>query len=342
MDMIMKKMELHKSVFKKEINKKLLCVNVSAAPLPYTPYQAANDPQKAIDNAIILNENSRKVESDKIPIVENDFVMDLLPSIFGGKVYEAPGGRTDVKAIFNNIYETENINITDIYVGEMEKAMTHLTYLKKNAPDYFYVSPSRPLSALDCAVVLCGGEFYTELYSEPELAISFMKKINDVAIKIVKELKKIVNQPLDECATLRGYIFNGIRITGDAVVNLSPAMIKEFMCPLYKKFEDEFSSVMLHYCCTPAPSAHVMPALKEGGGINWVDSWQGYKTLLKEEDYLRTDMGICTDIDKNLILSGDILKDEFFTIDRPLVSSTNCETVDEGKAVYEKWCEYFG
>ena len=339
----MKKAELHRSVFEKKQNKKLLCVDVEAkAALPHTFFEVLKEPKKAIENAEVAYEKTKMVESDKILFVESNFLEVLVPSIFGAKIHEAPGGFIDVRPIFNDIYETEDVNITDIFSGEMENAIKHLTYLKENAPEYFYLSPTRQLSPLDCAIVLCGGEFYTELYAEPELATAFMEKICDVTIKVSKEFKKLINQPIDECITPRGYLFGGIRLTGDSVVNLSPNMIQKIMCPLYKRFEEEFSSVMLHYCCMPAPSAHVAPALAEGGGITWVDNWQGYKTILKEEDYLRTDIGICTDIDKNLILSGDILKDEFFTIDRPLVSSTRCATVEEGKAVYEKWQEYFG
>jgi len=109
------------------------------------------------------------------------------------------------------------------------------------------------------------------------------------------------------------------------------------MCPFYKRFEKEFGSVMLHYCCTPAPSTHVASALVSGGGVKWVDNWQGYKTLLNEQDYFRTDIGICTDIDKELILSRAINDMPFYNIKRPLVSSVSCDSVADGQLLYEIW-----
>lgn len=334
------KYELNKEVFSKGNKRKLLCVNAPTDnPRPYTNYEALLDPQKCIDNYINAFKNTIEVGSDMIPFVESNFLEVLIPSIFGAETHVSPGDLIDVKPIFTDIYETEKIGEIDIFSGEMENAIKHLTYIKENAPEYLYVNPTRQLSPLDCAIVLFGGEFYTELYAEPELALAFMDKITDVTIKVIKEFKKVINQPLDEMITPRGYLFNGIRLTGDAVVNLSPAMIEEIMCPMYKKFEKEFGSVMLHYCTTPAPSTHVLPALINGGGVSWVDNWQGYKTLLKEEDYLNTKMGICTDISSDFVLGEEIKDDKFFTIERSLVASSGCTSVEHGKKVFGKWNE---
>jgi len=148
----------------------------------------------------------------------------------------------------------------------------------------------------------------------------------------------MVNQPLDECVTIRGLSFAGIRLISDAIVNLSPKMIIDVMCPVFKRFENEFGSVMLHYCTVPAPSHHVVPALIKGGGVVAVDNRQGYKTLLNEEDYLQNRIAVCTDADKNDILNGDILKDEFFSYkERPLSVSVFVDSVDEGKKVPDVW-----
>jgi hypothetical protein len=333
---------LHKQVFNKEKDYVPLTVNVSGDTnaIWYSTYDAMIEPNKAIQNAKNTYLNTLKVQSDIVPIVESNFLECLVPSIFGALPRLAPGGAIDVLPIYNDIYETENIKIDSIFNSVMEDAIRHITYLKENAPEYLYVSPSRVMSPLDYAVVLRGGDFYMELITEPELSISFMEKILDVTIKTVKEFKKIINQPINECATPRGLIFPGIRLTGDAVVNMSPTMIEEVMCPLYKKFENEFGSVMLHYCCLPAPSMHVLPALTKGGGVTCVDNWQGYKTLLKEENYTQTDIGICTDVSMEQILSGELKDDEFFnTKGRPLTASVSVATVDKGIETYERWRE---
>lgn len=333
--------QMHKDVFRRKTHYIPLAVNVLTGSLPYTGYEALRDPQKAIANAEAQHGETRKVRSDILPWMESNFMECLVPSIFGAQTYESPGGLIDVKPIFGDIYETEKVEITDIFRGEMENAVRHLEYMRDHAPDWLYLNPTRPMSPLDYAVVMRGGEFYLDLAMEPELSMRFMEKITDVTIHTIKCFKEILGQPMDECVTVRGYCYPGIRLTGDAIVNLSPAMIEEMMCPLYKRFEEEFGAVMLHYCCLPAPSGHVIGGLAAGGGINCVDNWQGYQTLFnKESNVLQTDIGICTDVTKEQILSGSLVHDPFFTLEgRPLVCSTAVDTVEEGKRVYEKWQE---
>jgi hypothetical protein len=336
--------ELHDKVIKREMNYMPLLVNVKpdAAVPEFSACDCMRDPQKALEKRIAELSGTIKLKSDVAHFVESNFMEALVPSIFGAETHVAPGGLVDVKPRFPDIYETENINIDDIFRGEMENAIRHLEYIKHNAPDYLYVNPSRPMSPLDYAVVLCGGGFYADLLAEPDLSLNFMEKIADVTIKTIKYFKEVINQPLDECVTVRGLYFPGIRLIGDAVVNLSPNLIKNIMCPLYRKFEREFGSVMLHYCCTPAPSKHVAPALAEGGGINAVDNWQGYRTMFNEKDYFQETLAVCTDVSKNDILTGEIFRDNFFQLkQRPLIVSTYAESAEEGKKVYEIWQEQF-
>ena len=333
------KIEKLKDVFSGKSGYVPLGVNLKGAPggVSYTPAENADDPRKALICAENQWRSARLVESDIVPYVESNFLESLVPSIFGAKVHIAPGGSIDVYPAFEDIYGTENINIDNIFNSEMEKALKHHEYLKKNAPDDVYVTTSRVLSPLDCAVVLRGGDFYMDLLEEPELAEEFMNKIADVTIKVLKELKKAIGQPLNETVTPRGFVFPGIRLTGDAIVNVSAKMVEETFCPYYKMFEKEFDKVMLHYCCTPAPSTHVIGGLIKGGGVIWVDNWQGYKTMVGENTFI-TGMGICTDVAKDDILSGKLFEDTFFTFrERPLAASVSVDTVDEGKKVYEIW-----
>lgn len=334
--------ELHYKVLKGETSYKPLMVNVKpAAAVPgYTMYDNMLNPQNALEQRIASIGESVKVKSDIVPFVESNFMEVLIPSIFGAQMHIAPGGSVDIKPCFSDIYATEKIHIDDIFKGEMKNAVRHLEYLKSNAPDYLYVNPTRAMSPLDYAVVMCGGQFYSDLLIEPELSLNFMDIIADVTIKTVKHFKEIINQPLDECVSVRGLYFPGIRLTGDAIVNLSPDMIKNIMCPIYKKFEKEFGSVMLHYCCTPAPSTHVAPALAEGGGISAVDNWQGYRTLLDDKNYFQEKLTVCTDVECNDILDGNIFNDEFFMFEkRPLIVSTYVDSVEKGKKVYDTWRE---
>ncbi len=297
------------------------------------------DPQLCIDAYAGEHALSHEVGSDLIPFVESNFMENLVASIFGAETHFAPGGLVDVRPFISDITETADMQVDDIMNDVMEQAIRHLEYVKAHTPDWLYVTPSRPMSPLDYAVIMRGGAFYMDLALEPELAVSFMEKIADVTIKTIHCFKEIIGQPLEECLTPRGLVFPGIRLTGDAIVNLSPAMIEDIMCPLFGKFKKEFGRVMLHYCCTPAPSQHVAGALAKGGVIDCIDNWQGYQTFFNGDE-LQTQLGVCTDVDKELILNGTLFHDPFFCLkDRPLTVSTRADSVEEGKRLVERFWE---
>ncbi len=337
--MFEEKRERLRKVFLGETDYVPLGVNVKSEPSPYTLSDRMKNPKLELLHAKNIFKNTIKVDSDIVPFVESNFLETLIPSIFGAEIHEAPCGVIDVRPIFKDIYETADINIDDIFIGEMEKSIRHLEYIRDNAPDDMYVTTTRVMSPLDAAVVMRGGDFYMDLLLEPELSKEFMNKIACVTIKVLKEHKKIINQPLNETVTPRGFIFPGVRLTGDAIVNVSRQMVEETFCPYYKMFEKEFDKVMLHYCCTPAPSTHVIGGLINGGGVIFADNWQGYKTMVGDNIFIKG-MGICTDVNKDDILSGNLFEDPFFKFrERPLTVSVTADTIDEGKKLYDIWQE---
>lgn len=332
------KIALHRAVFEKKSDYQPLIIDLKRmTPLP-APIDALRCPERALEDAVSTYERVRNVGSDGIPFVESNFLEVLVPTLFGAKTHVAPGGLIDVKPIFNDLQEALGGGDVDLYGGEMENALRHIEFLKNNAPDWLYVNPSRFMAPLDYAVVLRGGDFYFELYEEPEMAAAFMEKIADVTIRAIRLVKEAAGQPLNEFMTPRGYLYPGIRLTGDAVVNLSPAMIEKIMCPLYQRFEQEFGRVMLHYCCTPAPSTHVLGALMQGGGVDCVDNWQGYQTLVPAELETQSAIGICTDIPEDWILDGTAMHNAFFDVrGRVLASSTVCADAAKGNELWKAW-----
>ena len=314
-------------------------------------WQRMYDAQATIDIAKMERGNTNKLQSDSIPIIESNFLECLVPSLFGAEPYESPGGMADVRPVFDDVEQLADLQIPDIFGGIMEQTIRHLEYMIKNAPEPFEVCMSRFMSPLDYAVVMRGGDFYMDLLLEPELAVEFMNKIADVSIACIKYFRNMLGyNDSDGQITVRGFYFPGIRLSGDAIVNLSPATIKEVMYPIYKRFADEFGALMLHYCCTPAPSGHVLPALLDGCGITCVDNWQGYPTFFNEnrDGLLQDKIGICTDLDKSVVADPERLFAEhelFGKVQRkggrPLTVSTNVDTVDEGERLYHNWREFF-
>lgn len=314
-------------------------------------WQRMYDAQATIDIAVAEKGNSALCESDSMPFIESNFLECLVPTMFGATPYESPGGLADVRPIYTDIQQTADIQTPDMFGGMMEHAVKHLEYVIKNAPQPFEACMSRFMSPLDYAVVMRGGDFYMDILLEPELAGGFMNKIADVSIACIKHFRDMLGYKSgDGQLTVRGFYFPGIRLSGDAVVNLSPATIKEVMYPIYQRFADEFGALMLHYCCTPAPSGHVLPALVDGCGITCVDNWQGYKTFFNEnqDGLLQDKVGICTDLPKEVVGNPEkLFADEALfgkvkrSGGRALTVSTGVDTVEEGKRLYHNWREFF-
>ena len=108
---------------------------------------------------------------------------------------------------------------------------------------------------------------------------------------------------------------------------------------------------MLHYCTLPAPSGHVLPALKDCKGITCVDNWQGYRSFFNktETDINQERVAICTDLSYEQVEQVDKLmtNNPFFSQvrrknGRGITASVNVSSVDEGKRLYDKWVNYFG
>lgn len=303
------------------------------------------DPELVVKDAIETQAPKLEYESDFVPFVESNFLECLVPSLFGATAYESAGGFIDVKPVFSDAEELEKLKVPDLMGGMMPMALEHLRYVKDHAPEWLAVQTSRMLSPLDAAVVMRGGDFYLDLAAEPEIAVHFLDVLTETTIRVIKLMKDVIGQPYHEGITIRGLHFPGLRITNDAIVNLSPAMIQEMYFPCLKKFKAEFGYLMLHYCCKPAPSGHVLPALAQGNYVTAVDNWQGFQTFFqKEEDMLQEKIAICTDLPFETLMNFEDYAKEtpFFSQvhrkgGRGLTISTCAPSVEEAKRLWKKW-----
>ena len=284
-------------------------------------------------------------ESDYVPFVESNFLECLVPSLFGAEAYESEGGLIDVKPIFDDVEDLADLKVPDLMGGMMPQAIEHMRYIKDHAPDWMLPQISRMLSPLDAAAVMRGGDFYLDIAIEPEITAHFLDVLTETTIGVVKILKDVIGQPLNESVTIRGLHFPGFRITNDAIVNLSPAMIREMYNPCMKKFKAAFSELMLHYCCTPAPSGHVLPTVAQDGLVRAVDNWQGFKTFFnKEEEMLQDKVAICTDLPFDTVMNFEEYAEQtplFSKVKRNggrgLTISTTAPSVEEAKRLWDKW-----
>ena len=131
----------------------------------------------------------------------------------------------------------------------------------------------------------------------------------------------------------------------DAIVNFSPDIIREFVVPVLDRFGKRYGKLCIHFCTTPAPSCHVLPALLDSPHVAAVDNWQGPDAFLGDNapQRLQSRVAVMTDLD----LSTPEKMDDFLAWEpiarvprqggRGLVVSTWAPTVDDARRLYETW-----
>lgn len=342
-------MKMYLRVFEGKSDYIPLIVKVAGGKPPHTQWESSHDPKLAIDDFFTRCSSTMKVKSDWIPNLESNFIQSLIGSFWGAKKFNANDGSLDIMPILYSSHQGAYGDI-DTDNEDMAFALQHLEYLKNNIPDGVTPTMTRFLSPLDNAVVMRGGEFYLELLSEPKAAMDFLMRITNITIETALKFKKQLNDQLKRSVTNRGIYFPGIRLSGDAIVNLSPDMIKSIIYPLFDKIAEVFGSVMLHYCCTPAPSGHVVPALSDCKSVTAVDNWQGYHTFFdnNETGIAQTHTAVMTDLSSDIVSNPKtLMKDNPFFSDVPrkngraIVVTTAVTSIDEGQSIYDNWRNYF-
>ena len=347
----MDKAQLHFDVLEGRTDYIPLVINIKPReydkPYNLTPWQAMHDPKGQIEAFLKNNEFNLQFPTDRVVTIESNFLECLIPSMFGAETYSSPGGWVDVKPCIDDITEFENIEITD---GVLKQAEEHVLYLKNNVPDNVQVAMTRFMSPLDCGAVMRGGDFYLDLLCEPEYSYKFMEKIAHLSIDTINHFKKLIGEPEDrQLSASTGFWIHGTRITGDAIVNVSPDTIREVLSPIFGIFKERLGGVVLHYCCTPAPSGHVLPTLAECGTVRAVDNWQGYKTFFNEtgDGMLQDKVGMFADFpisevsDIEKFMEQDIFSKVKRKGGRGFVVRTHANTLDEAKSLYDRWQNYF-
>ena len=149
--------------------------------------------------------------------------------------------------------------------------------------------------------------------------------------------------------TNRGIPFPGLRLSSDAIVNLSPPLLRQFALPVLERFAREYGKLCIHICTDPAPSQHVLPVLCESEHISAIDNWQGPDVFLGDGAPARfqdrvaviTDVELGTPEQMDRFLDWEPVRTVPRKGGRGLVVHTRAESVDEARRIYGEWQERF-
>jgi hypothetical protein len=226
--------------------------------------------------------------------------------------------------------------------------LTTLSTALRSLPPGFLLSFPPTASPFDLAqLLLPAEEFLTSVLTSPEATATFLGTLSELCLGVLRLVDETAAGPAGGRVTNRGMWFPGLRLPCDALVNLSPGMLRDMALPVLERFGEAYGKLCIHYCSKPAPSAHVLPPLCESPYVAAVDTWQGPEAFIGEEAPGRMQSRVALVFDADLrsrekmeaFLEWKPIRDVPRQNGRALVLQTQADSVDEAKRIYALWRE---
>jgi hypothetical protein len=166
-----------------------------------------------------------------------------------------------------------NIELPKLEAGLMPVFERCVRYCVENAPEWAHVCCPSPHEALESACMLLGIEkLVFGIIDEPESVHALFEALTETHVQVTLRMKELVGEPRDRCVAHPGVYMPATRIANDAIVNLSPPMIKAFFNPyVYKFAKGVGTEICMHWCAIPShPGQHVIEAILACGAITGI------------------------------------------------------------------------
>lgn len=251
-------------------------------------YEYFTDHRKMFENEMEKALAVRAIGSDMIPCLALRHDPVVLLSMFGGEV-ENIGGRPMAAPVFASLDAARKLEAPGLEAGILPEIARACRYFRGHAPPDVALCTPPETDPFDVLLLLFGSSIFVEMNDRPELVDRALDVITTTFIEVQRYLKALVGEPAREKVTYLGTCIPGIRVAADALVNLSPGMIRRFAWPVFGRLADAFGGVLVHYCPSPALKYyHVVPPLLDcpsvlgidtSGGIDYFDSEENPRRL---------------------------------------------------------------
>ena len=231
-------------------------------------------PEIILAEQIAAAEKARYIGSDHIPrILPVPLNAALVPSMYGSKqkyrddhVWTEP-----LAAPFAQI--VRNLELPTLNDGLFPTFERCVRYCVQNAPEWAHVCCPSPHAALESASMLIGiDKMVFGMMDEPAAMQTLLEALAETHIQATLRMKELVGEPPDRCVAHPGVYMPATRIANDTIVNLSPALIRQFFNPHMQSFAQGIGSeVCMHWCAIPShPGQHVLSAIAECTAITGI------------------------------------------------------------------------
>ncbi|HIJ74670.1 MAG TPA: hypothetical protein HPP83_11275 [Candidatus Hydrogenedentes bacterium] len=337
---------LYTEVFQGETDRIPLIVSPPCAPEP--PRVAlAETPETAVVQAAEAQRPKAEAGTDWIPTVNISWYQCIVvPSVFGAEPVAPAGSEPIVKPVFRSIDEAAAAGAPPLEGPVVEQMLQTLETAILVLPEDYWLSFPASASPFDLAQLLLPGDvFLMSLRSRPDAAAEFLGNLTSLCIEVTGLVRSRLAGTGSEFVTNRGLCYPGLRLPCDALVNLSPDLIRDIALPIFRRFGERFGRLCIHYCTKPAASEHVLPVLCECDCVGAVDTWQGPDAFLGDGAPARMQHRVALIFDADLTTEGNMdslvawppVRDVPRRNGRGLVLQSEAASVEEAIRIYALW-----
>jgi len=243
------------------------------------------------------------VGSDLMPAVAINHLGDaVLTSMFGAELLMPESSSTTLQEVgptpvpvFSSIQEAAEWGVPGLDAGIMPEVERMARFYRGNLPPWVHVVAPMPAGPFSTAMELRGSDILVDLIDHPDLCHRFICNCTQLLIEVEKKVRMLVAAPLrDEHISNFCIMGAGLRLGEDSMVNLSPAMIREFCVPAFAQVNQYFGGRgHIHFCSLPhSRFEHIYSALLPASEVAVVSSQFGFEYYEQHLDELRGRLAI--------------------------------------------------
>jgi hypothetical protein len=244
-------------------------------PEPFLEYQA-----KVLADTLAVG-------SDLLPAVAINHLGDaVLTSMFGAKLFMPENCSSTLQDIgptpmpmFSNIEETASLELPAMDAGIMPGVDRMAIDYREALPEWVHVVAPMPAAPFSTAMELRGSNIMLDMLERPDLVHRLINLCARLLVGVEWHVRKLIHSPLDRHVSNFGILGAGLRLGEDSMVNLSPAMIKEFCLPAFAAVNDICGGRgHIHFCSLPhSRFEHIYPALADSSEVMVLSSQFGFE-----------------------------------------------------------------
>lgn len=242
------------------------------------------------------------VGSDLLPVVAINHLGDaVLTSMFGAELSMPKDGSAMLQEVgptpipmFSNIEDAAFHQMPAMDAGIMPHVDRIALCYRESLPPWVHVAAPMPASPFSTAMELRGSTIMLDMIERPDLVHRSIDVCARLLAAIEWHVRQLIRSPLDRHISNFGIFGPGLRLGEDSMVNLSPAMIKEFCVPAFAAVNDLCGgSGHVHFCSLPhSRFEHIYPALADGSEVTVLSSQFGYEYYQNHLEELRGRLAI--------------------------------------------------